>query len=382
MKNIFKTAATVFIAASTLYAVDWGGKFSNDTAFSDNLSSALKLQQINTAILWISAPLDSKNNDYFAAEALYKFKYDKTQETEKPVTNILDLNLLKFSINRTLDGKGLSFNIGRYFIADATFAIFSQVSDGIMTTYEDASFSISAYAGYTGLLNAKNVAILNAPTHTQREHNGDIYALSAHYIPLGAAITMPNVFANQRLTVQGWGFADLNGDSFNRFYLTVSFDGNLLKNFSYTLSSTLGTTNFETLFNLSKWRFMYYPLHFLSLYTGALYASGKHGSLSPFMGFTSQLADLSNTDIQYSSILKFDIGTVLTLFNKAIMFANTAAVLNVPQKQADYKGFQYQVGCRWNIFDDVQVGVSLEQFLGKARVDDKTRFSLNAALVF
>lgn len=267
MKNIFKIAATVFIAASALYAVDWGGKLSNDTSFSDNFSLSLKLQQINTAILWISAPLGSKNNDYFAAETLYKFKYDKTQEAEMPITNILDLNLLKFSINRTVNGKGLSFNIGRYFIADATFAIFSQISDGIMTTYEDASFSISAYAGYTGLLNAKNAAIINAPTHTQREYDGDIYALSAHYIPLGAAITVPNAFANQRLIVQGWGFADLNGDSFNRFYLTVSFDGNVLKNFSYTLSSTLGTMNLETLSNLSKLRFMYYPLHFLSLYS-------------------------------------------------------------------------------------------------------------------
>ena len=382
MKKIFKIVAAAFMASGVLYALDWGGKISDDTAFSDNSPSSLKVRQSNTAILWLTVPLGSKNNDYFAAEALYNFKYDKTEGVKKPVTHIVDLSLLKFSINRTFGKKGLSINIGRYFIADATFTVFSQTSDGIAAAYEDDTFSISAYAGYTGLLNAKNTTIINAPNHRQKDENDSVYALSAHYIPAGAVFMLPNVFANQRLTVQGWGFVDLNGYSFNRFYLSAGLDGNLLNNLSYNLSLTMGTTNFETISNLSKLRFLYYPLHFLSIYTSALYASGKNGALSPFTGFTSQSADLSNADIQYSSVLKFEAGAALSLFNKAIAFAALSAVLNIPEQKADYKGFQYQAGCRWNIFDDVQAGISFEQFFGKASVDDKTTVSVNAAFVF
>ena len=153
MKKIVKTAIVLLFSTVTLSATEWGGKISDNTSFSDNSPASLKLKQINTAAFWLSVPMNKKNTDYFSTEAQYKFKYDKTDSADKTVENILDLNLLKFSINRNINGKTLSFNVGRYFIADNTLIIFSQPSDGIMAKYEDSNFSVSAYAGFTGLLN-------------------------------------------------------------------------------------------------------------------------------------------------------------------------------------------------------------------------------------
>lgn len=382
MKKIVKTTIVLLFSAFTLSAMEWGGKISDNTSFSDNSPASLKLKQINTAAFWLSVPMNKKNTDYFSTEAQYKFKYDKTDSADKTVENILDLNLLKFSINRNINGKTLSFNVGRYFIADNTLIIFSQPSDGIMAKYEDSNFSVSAYAGFTGLLNSKNVSIINSPVTKYKENADSPYSLAAKYIPFGAAFTMPNVFANQQLNVQTWGFADLNGDEFSRFYISAGLDGYLLKNLSYNFVTALGTKNFENVSNLSKLYFRFYPMKFLAVNAGAVYASGKHAGLSPFTGFTSQTADLSSTDAQYSAMTKFDAGAGLSLFNKAYISTNAALVLSVPEEKLHYKGIQYRADCMWNIFDDVQVGTSFSQFFGKANADNKTSISFNAALVF
>ncbi|MDY5634395.1 MAG: hypothetical protein SPF29_07480 [Treponema porcinum] len=232
MKRLLCTAAALIAGTASFFAVEWGGKIANDTSFMGKADD-LKLKQSDTVGLWMNIPLNRTNSVYVAAEAYYKFTYDDTETADEEFENVINCNLLKFSAGWMAgNGNMISLSAGRFPVSDFTGIIFNQPADGLNFKVSSQTVDFNIFAGYTGLLNAKEVTILTPADTEYEESDDDFYAFAPKYLPFGFSFAFPSVFGNQHISLEGWGFADLNGDDCNRYYGMLGLDGYLLRNLS------------------------------------------------------------------------------------------------------------------------------------------------------
>ncbi len=388
MKKLALTVSALLISAGLASAFEWGGKFSNTTAFSGKPSDSLKLNQTDNLDMWLKVPLSKDNATYITAEAFYQFKYDGAETSPNDITNTIDLSLLKFVTTKQFAQKRmLSFSAGRFALSDATYLIFSQVCDGAMVKYTSNMLDASVYGGYTGLVNANSITMINSESTNFSLAENNVYRLSPKYIPVGASVSFPSLFANQTLSAQAWAFFDLNGDNFNRYYGIALLEGYLLKNLSYSFSSAAESVNFQNFSLLSKLNLTGYFTDSFSVNFAGIYASGDEGGLTPFTGVTSMNSTLSAKEPQYSSLLKFGPGATKTFGRVAYINGTGSFVFDVGKTDSAFDGIQLQVNGVYNIFNDLQVGATFGQYfdLNKGHetgTNNKTYIALKAVLVF
>lgn len=381
MRKLALAFSIFVISSSFATAFEWGGRFYNSTALSGEALMRLKTKQSDNLNLWLKVPITNDNMNYFAGEMFYQFKFDGTNIASEAIGNTIDFNLLKFVTKIRLGNRQLlSINAGRFSLSDSTSMIFSQVCDGILVKYSNRKISAMAYGGYTGLLNANSVSIINKKNSNYRPSKNNVYALSAKYIPFGLNVTFPSLFANQTLSAQGWSFFDLNNDNYNRFYGIVSLEGYLTKNLFYKLNSVVGTVNFANISNLSALNMTAYFTKSFSMNFGGMYASGNQGKISQFQGFTSLTSTLALDEPQYSSMLKLDFEATKTFGKIAVINGGSAVVFDMNENGSAYNGFQVQLNAAYNIFNDLQIAASISQYLGNE--NNKTQIAFKAVVVF
>lgn len=377
MKKITSSLIALSLLSANIAAFEWGGKIDNTTKFDDDVNKDFDLNQKDSLSLWVTSPLNKNNTASFSAEGLYSFEYDQKDDD---VTNIADINLFKFSVYKKVGSEGtLLFNIGRFGISDSSNIVFNQKCDGLLFGYSVTKLSVLAYGGYTGLLNSLTTSIITPEDSEFESDDNDFYSLAAKYIPYGIMFKFPSLFANQNANVQSWGFSDLNGDSFNRYYASVDLNGYLGKLVSYKIGTTFGTEDFDGMTNLSFANLSFYPCDFAEISVGGTYASGDNGSLKPFVGFSSMTSCLAASEPEYSDIVKFELNSIFTINTYGTVAAGGAAVFD---STVDYKGFQWQFDTNWNILSDIQLGFSAYQFFGDNSDENKTSFSLKASINF
>ena len=212
-----------------------------------------------------------------------------------------------------------------------------------------------------------------------------VYVLGPSYIPLGLSLYFPSVFLNQDITLEQWGFIDYSGDGYNRFYTTLMFSGPVLNNLFYAASTTFSTVNTASFSNLSKLTLSFYPVEKASVGFSGVYASGGHGAISPFRGFTSQTAVLASEtagfNTEYESKLKAEISGAYTFLSCVYVGASAAVVFACPDAFS-YNGFQWRIDAIWNIFHDLQLSSAIYQYIGKNGGNDKLSLSVSGAFVF
>lgn len=295
------------------------------------------------------------------------------------------LNWAELSIRIKKDT--FEFGAGRFSVNDATGIIFNQTSDGIYAKYSWPVCAVTLYGGTTRLLNSHDVVILRrfSDTTVKFEDASFVYVLGPSYIPLGLSLYFPSVFLNQDITLEQWGFIDYSGDGYNRFYTTLMFSGPVLNNLFYAASTTFSTVNTASFSNLSKLTLSFYPVEKASVGFSAVYASGGHGAISPFRGFTSQTAVLASEtagfNTEYESKLKAEISGAYTFLSRVYVGASAAVVFACPDAFS-YNGFQWRIDAIWNIFHDLQLSSAIYQYIGKKGGNDKLSLSVSGAFVF
>ena len=386
MKKTVLSAAFAVLLLAPLCAFDWGGKLNSTTKYQGDKFNSLFWYESAGVHLWFTSPIGSKL--YFGTDASYEFRYDQKGGTVK---NIVDINLFKLSGTFHPNQKDtFEFGAGRFSVNDATGIIFNQTSDGIYAKYSWPVCSVSLYGGTTRLLNSHDVVILRrfSDTTVKSEHASFVYVLGPSYIPLGLSLYFPSLFLNQDITLEQWGFIDYSGDGYNRFYTTLMFSGPVLNNLFYAASTTLSmanTASFSNLSNLSKLTLSFYPAEKASIGFSGVYASGDHGAVSPFRGFTSQTAVLASETAgfgtEYESKLKAEISGTYTFLSRVYVGASAAAVFACPNTFS-YNGFQWRIDAIWNIFHDLQLSSAIYQYVGKNGGNDKLCLSVSGAFVF
>ena len=373
----------VLSLSSLAFGFETGGLISNDTTFKGN--DELKLDQTDTATLWGRTALNDDGSSYFVVEGSFKTEYDDgIPNSDDKLKLTLDFSLVKLVLKQELDEGTLTFSAGRFFNSDLSGIVFAQNADGVKATYEAARFELSGYAAYTGLLNAKNVTILDdMPPELDSKK---VYVLANKYVVGGLTFSLPHIVKSQTISLEGFGAFGLEDDSFNRFYGTLALSGPLVSPVFYELSSTLGFANpidGYDMSNLSKISITAYPsFKSMSISLNGVYASGKQVSFEAFQGFTSSTAAECLSEPEYSGIAKAGLAATIKPIEQLLLSLSGDAVFSA-EKDIEYYGFQYAAALTWQVVSDVSMGASFGQFFGKDNSDDdKTQLKITANIAF
>ena len=391
MKSISKKiilSSLILTAVFDSFAFDFGGTVNDTTKYSGTGTSNLTLDQKNAATLWARTPFNNAGTLYLAAEGTAQWNY--VQNTNSTIWSA-DCTLFKFGgiFNISTNSKFL-LSVGRYPVTDATGLIFTQASDGILANLNMQRFTMSVYGGYTGLLNAQNITELNASDSAYTYDSTKVYDFAAPYAVGGLTFTAPYLFANQTLGVQFYGFFGVPGiddtttSGYNRLYGTLSLNGPLASSVFYTLTSTIGTNDmFKTFGNLSQVQLGWYPsFKSSSISVKCVYASGKNGVLSPFVGFTSNSATVSVTAPQYTGLMMAGLSASIKPVAPLYISAGADCVFACPDDSFAYSGFQYNTTIRYQVMTDVQMTVLVNQYFAKDEADNKLTLTAKAVISF
>ncbi|WP_407400224.1 hypothetical protein [Treponema sp.] len=394
MKKIAKAVLSLALLLGTagVYAYDFSAIVTDSTKvdyYKGKFENPL-LKQAEKFTGAFSMPLLHDGVSNFAAEASVEHKLDK-QFGDKPKTDnniVLDCTLLKFSTSRKLSKtESLEVSAGRFHYSDLSGIVFAQPNDGIYARYITPKMEVSAYGGYSGLQNVKNVSILTSKGIAWSPKNEKkVYDFAAPYAVGSICFSLPYLFKNQTVSFEGLGVFNVAGpgdlkDDDNRIYGTVSLTGPLSAVMFYTVSGTFGTTDFDKIGLLGQLNLNYFTSYKNSvLGLNAVYASGASGKLGKFVGFTKGTACLSKDEPAYSELFKMGVSGSIMPIEKLVVSAGGDMVFRLPENSSEFYGIQFTCGAMYKMYSDLNFSLSLTQFTGKYSNASRTEIGLGLAL--
>ena len=215
----FVSSAAVFLALSQAFSFETGSLLTNDSKFANvEKDGSLKLDQKNGVNFWLRAPLNEEGTNYFAGEASFQTEIDTSiEDSDKKLKLYADLNLFKFVFKNELDSGNLQFSLGRFFNSDLTGLIYSQNADGLRFDANLSRITLSLFGSYTGLLNAKNITILDNDSPDLTDKEKTVYVLANKYAVGGLTFSLPHFAAGQTLSLEGLAAYSLESTKYNRF---------------------------------------------------------------------------------------------------------------------------------------------------------------------
>lgn len=364
MKKRLLITALITMILAPAFSLEWGGLFTENakgTIGDFSHFDTFTVRQSNSLCLWAIVPFDANANWRFSGQISYKYNYDFSL-LGKSFTNVADFDLLKFSGSFSIADKKFDLAAGRFYYADATSRVFAQNCDGVNIKYNSLFSNASLYAGFTGLLNAYNVNILNSAGSVDVKNNVllKIYRQSGAYIPLTLSVNFPSLFLNQALSVQGMAFFDANSytDSTemykgNRYYASVSLQGPIAGPIFYAFNTTFGSKDFKNLMNHTALQFAYVGNN-VTVKAGAEYASGKQLIFEPFVGFTSETAYNTIFAPEYSGLLLPGLDVIVNV-KQCSFYLNGKYVLGLPEDKLIVRGVDASLKAYFNIFSDLKL---------------------------
>ena len=400
-KHIFKTlisSAAVFFALSQAFSVENGFLLTNDSKIANfEKDGSLKLNQKNGVNFWLRAPLNEEGTSYFAGEAAFQTGYDTNEtDSDKKLKLFADLNLFKFVFKNELESGNLQFSLGRFFNSDITGIVYAQNADGVKFDANVSKIALSLYGAYTGLLNAKNITILEPTSPDLTDKEKTVYVLANKYAVAGLTFSLPHFAASQTVSLEGFAALSLESTKYNRFYGTFALNGPIVSPVFYNISSTMGFAKYDEgdmeKGNLSKISISVYPdFKSMSLSLSGTYASGNQGSFKPFQGFTSSTSVNSLLEPEYSGVLKAGLSATIKPVSNFLLSAGGDVIFTAlggdESDKIEQAGFQYSAGFNWQIVSDVSLSTAFTQYIGKEDYENiiganKTQLKISAAIAF
>lgn len=338
-------------------------------------------------------PFNKRGTSFLSLEAGLSHTYDKIFGDNSNSENeiIADLNILKFSTILECSAGKFFLDAGRIFLTDLSSSVIAQPIDGASAQFSSSWFDVSVFGGYTGLLNLKNISVMDSTGYVyEPDDENDFYDFCAPYIAGGFKASLPYLLFNQTISLEGMGFWDAKGpadspkDEDNRFYGTLRLDGPLAPILFYGLSGTVSSTDFSDYGFLGKANVSLFPdFKSSSITLSASYASGNSGPFVPFIGFTQIKACLSADEPIYSSISKIGLSGSISPVNKLYLAAGGDAVFSDNDDSAfDYYGFQVYGNAKYQLYSDVALTLFASHFAGDLSGSSRTEIAFNAVISF
>lgn len=337
-----------------VFAIDYGANLKNDTKISPNEDDFFNLLQRNDFSAWIKVPFNENNSAYLVTEGLYRFEYNNSGSYR---VNYIDLSMLQFVLNKEIGDNLFSLNLGRFAFTDLTSCIFGQPADGVSFSFDSSVYNFSLYAAYTGLINSNVIKMINSEDFEIEPEK--VYALSDKFATVALGFSLPELIPNNTLSLQGLGAIRLDEIANNKFYLTVGLDGVVNQNIFYSVYGTASLKSYDkedysiSSFAKADLNFIYDKL-FLNV--NALFAG------QDFEGMTSFVALNSGYEPEYNSLLKAGVLASYRIFDNVKCFASADIAFNGKENYS-LKGFQYDIGCDWQVVSDVYIGLDWNQYI-------------------
>lgn len=362
-----------------LFSMEWGGILRNETGFIFSQAGDSTLKQNDEVYLWLTSPLGKDSNFFISAEGMYKFSL-LSPNAQTSINNIADIDLLKIHGSFGFDKASLDIAFGRLFLTDSTGIIFNQLLDGAHCSFNLENIVISAFAGYTGLLNNHTTITIDA-TGVYDSPVSQIYSLAHPYVPFALNINFPVLFGNQSVIFEGLGILDLDNFDLSRYYATLYLAGPISNSVFYNASTTFGTVNFENLMNYTNLNIYIRPNDLISVTVGAEYASGKTDKSFGFTTLTSKTAYNSILYPEMNGVFMPKVSLAFTVYD---FYAELVGkyVLDANDKFAS-KGLDFSIFMTYNLFSDLQLGFDFTSFIDtKTKTETNTSATIKAALAF
>lgn len=357
MKKIFLSICLLSLVSFSISAYDFGGVLNNNTQFVSNDKAGAVVIQSNAAYLWLQSKLS--DDLLFSSEVMYKYKLNANKDYST-FENIFDIDLLKLTGSSYFGNGNLDFSVGRFMVSDITGSVFAQISDGLLLKYGTKKINLSLYTGYTGLLNAHNVSLVNKDGTVDNIKN-DFYSLCKPFIPVSLGVSLQQLFLQQSISLFADMFIDASAEKDNRFYATLALDGPLAQGFYYDFSTTFASYTFKELALYSKVKIHMFITESLYASAGFEYASGNNGSLKPFRTFSSRPVVSAYETIETSGIM---LPSLSLSGNFGDIYANLDAkfLLDCAEASTTVWGPEVVASIVYNLFYDVQFGLDGSAF--------------------
>lgn len=392
---------------------------------------------------WFDLPFVDDSSFGIAGQASIKYQQENSWDNLPYISIVPDIDLLRYYYNSYDEKGGFSLSLGRFNVTDKTATIINQKIDGMYLGYNARKVQFGVYAGYTGLLNAKNTLTINSSgknywsslvsssvynvylghinkviddyqKKSKKVNISDVmrtvdwagvrddlgrmmYVWAEPYFLSSANLTFPYIFANQTPYIEASMAINTEGpskieDEFDRFYLTGGMYGpfifsDLIYNFSTTFS-TYGNDNanksaFEGFANLSKLKFTYFTnFHALALSGELVYASGNNGIYDPFYGFTSNPISYRRYSPEHSSAIKYGVSAAFKPTREFLISAGADQLFSYKEEVLEYEGWQVYTELKLQCTSDFQFQVKAYRFIAEDTNYDNTGATVTAVFSF
>ncbi|HHU36668.1 MAG TPA: hypothetical protein GXZ47_05500, partial [Treponema sp.] len=207
--RIYKTPAIIVVllllATIATYALDFGVELSNTVGIKKVEKTEFLTDHKET--IWATIPFNNQNTTSLSIEGSFYASKPAALDTFDYYID-LDLFRLSFTPQNSPSGK-ITMQVGRISLSDVTGKILNQAIDGFeihaIKSFGNASF----FAGYTGLLNARQEKNLMTADDIADIATDDVYAFGAKRAVAKAAVQFPNLFAGTDLLFEVLGQYDL-----------------------------------------------------------------------------------------------------------------------------------------------------------------------------
>lgn len=352
------------------YSIAFGGNFSSGNTISFYEEQELFFKNTENLSLWLKLPLSKDYKSFFACEGFYDFSVaansnEENNGTDFNINNTLDIPLFKFAFNIYSDKVITDINLGRFYFTDTTGVIFYQSVDGLFTNFNINKTELSLFAGYTGLINARNTTYFNNPYND----TANIYALSPKFL-VASARGKFNIFNTQFFNAEFFTSFDLGKLDYNKIYTTLTFNGAISQRFFYILQSTLGM-NIKSdgseklaIANLSKIDLAtYFSFLNSSLTFSGVYASGNTKGISAFQ----PVSEIESSVIGHTFSSMMRAGVIYTFKPVDSLYISLDSDGICSFKEIDsaliFDGIQWKIEAKWQIVSDVYVSLNGQQFI-------------------
>lgn len=356
MKRIILSILVAGIFSSA-FALSWSGLIDNNSRFSGNNDfSVIGLNQSNGIYLSLNSPISKTGNVKFSAEALYKYSLSGDFDSGKfNLKNIADCDLLKISGNWAVGKGSLALNAGRFMYSDYSATVFNQSSDGLYLSYNSHKIGASFYAGYTGLLNRLNVAMID----NEYEEDEQFYRFCPGYIPLVADFAYKTLFGTSTVGLQAEFFIPTTDKNTMKAYGTLSYVGLFGTKGNYNAKVVVGTEKFEGIMLDGKLDLNFFVVKNMVLTAGGEYVSGAQGDIKPFVTITAR--GFGSAPF-YNGVI-VPKASVVYAANKLYAGLTERVIIAMPETEAKLNGFDTSVNVVYNVFSDLQIGCDIGAYI-------------------
>ena len=365
-KFLLSVCISLCIITAPLAAFEWGGLFIDESGIITPDFSNITFKQTNGVSFWFNSPIGEDAAFNFSGEALYKYNMLFPKGGKFSMEHIVDLPLLKISGDVNTSNGILSVSAGRFSFVDKTSALYSNTCDGLSVDYALPLVTLGAYAGYTGALNALNVSMYS-------EKNNKVYNLVYPWIPLSAYVEFPALMGNQSLGIQGFAVIDAGSIKQNSYYANFTLSGPVANFIYYSLVTSVGSINFESMMNYTAFSIIAFPMEMLFLNAGV-----EYGSAEGQMGFST----FSSLASSVGGKLVPKVGFTFATGNMSFDFTGR---YNLAYQGKKYKpaDIEFNAGFVYNVFSDLQFGLTFKGIVDPANsVNNNYTGYLSAALAF